>query len=175
MNLPVFEAFSTDDSASLGPRWRKYLARFEVLVTALNLQNSPQRKRALLLHYAGEHVYGIYDTFSDEQKGGDDEAGYQTLKASFTTYFEPKKNIDYETFVFRQAKQEKGENVDAFCTRLRKLAATCDFGNSEREIKSQILVGCSSARLRRRALREDMTLTDLLKHARSLEITELQA
>ena len=175
MNLPVFEAFSTDDSASIGPRWRKYLARFEVLMTALDLQDNALRKRALLLHYAGEQVYEIFETFSDAQKGGDDEEGYQTLKTSLTTYFEPKKNVDYETFIFRQTKQEKSENVDAFCTRLRKLAATCDFGNVEREIKSQILVGCTSNRLRRRALREDMSLTDLLKHARSLEITEQQA
>ena len=175
MNLPVFDAFSTDESASIGPRWRKYLARFEVLVTAMNLQNNTTRKRALLLHYAGEQVYEIYETFSDAQKGGDDEEGYQTLKTSLTTYFEPKKNVDYETFIFRQTKQEKSENVDSFCTRLRKLAATCDFENVEREIKSQILIGCSSTRLRRRALRDDMTLTDLLKHARSLEITDVQA
>ena len=175
MSLPTFEEFSTDDTASLGPRWRKYLARFDVLVTALNLQNNAVRKRALLLHYAGENVYEIYETFTDAQKGGDDEAGYQTLKTSLTTYFEPKKNVDYETYIFRQAKQEKHENADAFCTRLRKLAATCEFGNVEREIKSQILIGCTSTRLRRRALREDMDLTELLKHARSLEITEQQA
>ena len=136
MNLPSFDSFSLDDTSSAGPRWRKYLARFEVLITALNLQNQAVRKRALLLHYAGEQVYEIFETFTDAQKGGDDEDGYKTLKASFTAYFEPRRNIDYERFMFRQAKQDQGETTDSYCKRLRRL---CEFANVEQELKGQVL------------------------------------
>ena len=175
MNLPPFESFNIEDNASLGPRWKKYLARFELLVTATDLGGQPARKRALLLHYAGEQVFEIYDTFTDQQKGEDNEEGYQRLKTSLSEYFEPKKNIDYEVFVFRQAKQEQNETTDSFCTRLRKLASTCDFQDTNREIKSQIITGCRSNRLRRRGLRDTCTLDELLQQARSLELADHRA
>ena len=76
------------------------MARFELLATALNIDEEPVRKRALLLHYAGEQVYDIYETFTDAQKGVNDQAGYETLKDSLTTYFEPKKHIELEVFKF---------------------------------------------------------------------------
>ena len=174
-SLPPFEKFSVhSDSATVGTRFKKWLARFELMLTGMNI-TAAARKRALLLHYAGEEVYDIYDTFSDDQKGADDNAGYETLKTSLTTYFEPHKNVDYETYKFRQAKQEKSESIDNFCTRLRRMSSTCEFADAEREIKSQILLGCSSNHLRRKALREDMALNDLLKAARALEISSVQA
>ena len=176
MNLPAFEKFSIDDASTAGPRWRKYIARFEILVSALGLTNEAVRKRSLLLHYAGEHVFDIYSTFTNTQKGTETtEEGYETLKKSLENYFEPKKNVDYETFKFRQARQETGETTDQFCTRLRTLASTCDFTNPEREIKGQILQGCTSNRLRRRGLRDDLSLTDLLQQARSLELADVRA
>lgn len=42
-------------------------------------------------------------------------------------------------------------------------------------IKSQIIQGCKSTRLRRCALREDLSLNDLPKLARSIEISDRQA
>ncbi|MCG8046748.1 MAG: aspartyl protease family protein, partial [Candidatus Thiodiazotropha endolucinida] len=60
-------------------------------------------------------------------------------------------------------------------TRLRQLSINCDFTENDREIKSQIIQGCSSSRLRRRALREDQNLDELLKLARSMELSDKQA
>ena len=72
---------------------------------------------------------------------------------------------------FRQSRQNEGETIDAFYTRLRLLAARCDFANEDREIKAQILQGCTSSRLRKRALRDEkLTLTQLLDAARLLEV-----
>ena len=77
--------------------------------------------------------------------------------------------------MFRQAKQMSGETTDRFHTRLRKLAKTCEFTDVDREIKTQIIQGCLSQRLRRRALRETISLTQLLDYGRSLETSEVQA
>ena len=92
-----------------------------------------------------------------------------------TNYFSPKKNIEYEVHMFRQVKQMSGETIDRFHTRLRKLAKTCEFTDVEREIKTQIIQGCLSQRLRRRALRETISLTQLLDYGRWLETSETQA
>lgn len=100
---------------------------------------------------------------------------YDTLKDSFNNHFLPKKNVDFETFKFRQLKQETHEIVQDFCTRLRRMAATCDFTDPDREIKAQILQGCLSQGLRRKGLRDDMNLTKLLETALALELSDKQA
>ena len=61
-------------------------------------------------------------------------------------------------------------------TRLRKLAANCEFHDVNKEIKSAIIQNCQSKRLRRYALREEaLSLDNLLAKARSLEVSETQA
>ena len=173
--IPNFEKFRVHgEEQNAGTRWRKYIARFEIMVTAMGLNNSA-RKKALLLHVSGDEVFDIVQTFTDEQKGDDTEDGYKALKKSLSDYLEPKKSVDFETFKFRQEKQAADESVDSFCTRLRQLGSTCEFANLDREIKAQILQGCTSNRLRRRALQEDMNLEALLKLARSLELADVQA
>lgn len=53
---------------------------------------------------------------------------------------------------------------------------TCKLSNAEREIKSQIILTCSSSRLRRRALTDSsLTLKELLDLARAFETSEMQA
>ena len=173
--IPNFDKFRIHgDEHSAGTRWRKYIARFEIMVTAMGI-NNPARKKALLLHVSGEEVFDVVQTFTAQQRGGDTEDGYKALKQSISDYFEPKKSVDFETFKFRQEKQAPDESVDSFCTRLRQLGSTCEFVDLDREIKAQILQGCTSNRLRRKALREDMNLEGLLKLARSLELADIQA
>ena len=68
-----------------------------------------------------------------------------------------------------------GETVDQYATRLRKLAANCEFADTDRELKSTIIQNCTSKRLRRIALRDDLSLDALLAKARSIEVSETQA
>ena len=78
--------------------------------------------------------------------------------------------------MFRGTSQDSQETVDQYCTKLRKLAADCRFHDKDAEIKSQILGHCQSDSLRRRALRTpNLSLSDLLTMARTLEKSELQA
>ncbi|XP_071124184.1 uncharacterized protein [Mytilus edulis] len=138
---------------------------FKNLLVGMNIKDKV-RQRALHLHYAGEEVNDIFDTL---QETGED---YDTALTKLTEYFAPKKNVEYEIYKFRQAKQEI---MDAFHTKLRQLSVNCEFNDDNREVKSQIVQGCSSLRLRRKALREDMTLEQLLSSARALELSERQS
>ena len=55
-------------------------------------------------------------------------------------------------------------------------ALTCEFTNTDDEIRSQIIQRCSSKNLRENALRDDnMTLAKLIEHARALENSTKQA
>lgn len=159
------------DPTSLSQRWKTWKRRFETYLVALDIKEDTQ-KRALLLYQAGEATQEIFDTLQDT---GDDK-DYKKALEKLDEYFSPKKNIDYEIFQFRQAKQKIDETTDQFATRLRKLAAHCEFENVNNEVKSAIIQNCRSKRLRRFALREaHLTLENLLSKARALENSEQQA
>ena len=64
--------------------------------------------------------------------------------------------------MFGIASHNLSESLDSYCTRLRRLAQTCEFTIEDEEIKSHIVVFCLSSRLRRRALRDDKNLKALL-------------
>lgn len=76
----------------------------------------------MLLHYAGDDIYDIYDNFTDEQKGIGavyiTEDGsitpneYGVMKKLLADHFTPQKNTSYEIFKFRQAIQNTGETLD---------------------------------------------------------------
>ena len=157
--LPPFDAYT--DPSSVGQRWKSWRRRFQTYLAAIDV-TSPAQQRALLLYQVGQDTQDIFDTIPNN--GEDDD--YETALAKLDEYFLPKKNIDFEIFQFRKATQNRGETIDQFATRLRKLAANCEFRNVDTEIKSMIIQHCLSTRLRRYALREDTLTLDAL-HAHS--------
>ena len=177
MSLPQFPAFSlSEGNLNLGPRWAKWLSRFNRLMVAMEIADPP-RKQALLLHYAGPEIDEIYDTLPIEAAAADGSPidTYESTANALARYFTPKTNAAFEIYNFRQAKQEATETIDAFVTRLRKLAKTCNFSNTDGEVTNQIIFACHSQSLRRRALRDDLSLDKLVAAARALELSETQA
>ena len=168
--LPQFDPVS--DPSSLGQRWTQWKRRFEIYILAVNVTNDAQ-KRALLLYQAGAETQQLYDTLPVAEGEAQD---YATTIAKLDAYFLPQKNVDFEIFQFRQAKQHVDETTDQYVTRLRKLAAHCEFADLEKELKATIIQNCVSKSLRRFALREEkLTLENLLSKARALEASEAQA
>ena len=60
----------------------------------LNITDN-DRKRALLLHYAKDRVYDIYDA-----EKGDSEATFDATKKYLDDYFSPKMNEQMEIYKF---------------------------------------------------------------------------
>ena len=169
-SLPDFPPFDTEsEPTSLGIQWKKWVLRLENLFVALDIKDKA-RQKALLLHYGGANLSDIYYTLASEE-----DKEYLQVKAKLDAHFEPKVNVTFETYNFRQLAQEQDEPIDKFVTRLRETADRCDFHDKDREIKDQIVQKCFSERLRRKALREDLTLSNLLKAARAMEIADVQA
>ena len=154
------------------------------LFVALDIDSNKKRK-VTLLHYARDEVFYIYHSFTDQQKGTGatttTEDGstipneHETTEKSLTDHFMPQKNTSYEIFKFRRALQNPDENLVAYHTGLRTLASTCDFENTDREILAQILQGCLSSKLRRKALRENSSLKQILDQARAIELAHVCA
>ena len=171
LNLPAFPPFDPDiDKNNAGSRWEKWVGRLENLFVGLNIDDVG-RKRALLLHYAGDRVYDIY-----EAEKGETAATYTATKKVLKEYSDPKRNIQIDIYSFRTYRQEEGQTLDNFVTELRKKAKDCAFENVDKEILSAVIQNCRSSRLRRRALREaDKTLDDILKMGRALEMADSHA
>lgn len=125
-NLPTFPVFDIH-SGNTGARWPKYIRPLENVFVAFNVTENKQ-KRALLLHYAGEEVMDVFDTL------GDTRTDYDTAKTKLNAYMAPKRNVEYEQFVFREAKQLDTEAVDSYHTRLQQLAKTCEFTDCDGEV-----------------------------------------
>ena len=87
------------------------------------------RQRAFLLYYAEEEVCDIFETLL---QNGDD---FETAKEKLTEYFDHKKNVEYEIYNFRQAKQNHSELMNAYHSCLRQLVSTCEFAKIDKEIK----------------------------------------
>lgn len=173
VNISPPPEFNPDSEvgASLATRWITWMEDFEMFLTASGIKDDTQ-KRALLLYQAGSRVREIFRQLTDTGNADD----YKMAKDKLRDYFEPQKNRRYEVFKFRQAKQEPNETLDQFHTRLRALAQTCSFNDTEFEIEQQIIINGISSRIRKKALREpDYDLKKILLDGRRTEQSEFQA
>ena len=169
-SLPTFPPFDAHADGNTGQRWKKWLSRFERLLIAMNIEEKKQQ-RAMLLHFAGPAVDEIFETLPDTGEAKDYDKAVEALNA----YFIPQTNTAYEEYNFRQAKQRDNETLDTYHTRLRQLSQNCSFADVDKEIKNQIIIGCLSQKLRRRALRDNPTLKELLDAGRAEERSQAQA
>ena len=113
-------------------------------------------------------VQELLETLLDTGEDKDFDVAVKKL----TDYFAPKQNTDFEICKFRQAIQSPEENLEAYHTRLRKLAATCNFENPNEEI----IQGCTSSSLRRHALKSNkLIFTDFLAKGKGAEVVSVQA
>ena len=139
------------------------------MMDAFNITDA-NRKKALLLHYAGEDVFSVYTTLDNY-----DTLNFENLCIQLDAYFNPRKCIEFEVHKFRKTTQKEEESLDDFHTRLQLTADGCEFKDKELEIKMQIIQKCRSNKLRKRALQQPMSLQALLKFGRSLEMAASQA
>ena len=170
VSLPTFHVHS--DASPTVVRWKKWLRRFENMMIGLNIKDDMKRKRALLLHYAGEEINDIFETLPDTGE----ETDYQTAVDALNAHFAPTANLEFSIYCFRQAKQQPNETLDTFHTRLQQLAMSCSFADNNKEVKTQIIQACTSRKLRCTALQHpEWSLSNLLNSGRAMELANKQA
>ncbi|XP_028513100.1 uncharacterized protein LOC114574520, partial [Exaiptasia diaphana] len=108
---------------------------------------------------------------SEEQRDNVDEC----LKA-LESYFKPKRNVVYERYIFNTCTQSTDETIDGYVNRLRKHAATCEFGVLTDElIRDRLVLGIREESTKLRLLKEDkLDLNKALNICRSNEIASSQ-
>lgn len=154
--------------------WKKWRKTFEIYMTATDLVSKPEaRKVAILLHVAGEEAMEKFETFglTDDQKKKLDDV----LKA-FDEFCTPKVNERVERHIFFTRVQNSGENFTCFLTDLKKLSASCDFGDlKDSLIKDRIICGITDHEIKNRLLRgDDLTLEKCIRICKAAELANIQ-
>ena len=176
IGLPPFGEFELLPRETAAIRFDKYIRRLSNMFKAMDITD-PERQKAMLLHYMGEQATDIFDTLTMPAVNPDDQTlndVYKCATRAIKEHFEPHKSVDHLVYSFRKEVQSTCETVSEFYTRLVILAKRCDFQNSDLEIKRQIIQGTTSHRLRRKAIESSLSLADLLKHARAMEMANEQ-
>ena len=91
-------------------------------------------------------------------------------------YFKPIKNVVYERYVFNTCLQTSEGSVQTYVTRLRKLAASCEYGALTDEfIRDRLVIGLKSQGGKVRLLREkSLTLQKAIEMCTSSETASQQ-
>ena len=169
IGLPVYPPFDCSQEGR-AVRWNKWVTRLQTFFNAYEI-TSQERKRALMLTFAGNELNDIVDTLTPEQGKGE---SFDQLCEAITRYFNPQTNIEFQKYLFRKTEQQS-DNIEEFYAELKQLAATCGFKDPDIEIKSQLITGCRSIRVREKGLlNPNMSLVDILSYARALQVTETQ-
>ncbi len=155
--------------------WDLFRAEFEDYALVMGLAEKTKEVQAATLRSVMgpecRHVYRHNLNLTAEQQGD-----VKTILESLEAYFKPAKNVIYERYVFGCCKQEEGESIDNFVTRLREKAATCDYGGLKDEmIRDKIVLGITNEGTRRRLLSEKKcTLLTAIEMCRTAEQTTIR-
>ena len=165
LQLPAPAAFDpSGDPTGIAQRWVKWKTSFTYFISACGITQDAQ-KRNCLLHLLGPACQEIFSTFT--------ETGTTLAQAltKFDEHFAVSQNVPYERHKFHQCSQKKTESIDQFVIRLRKLAATCDFGEEQDNmIRDMVIAKTTSSELHKRLLMEpELTFKKTLDLARVIE------
>ena len=91
----------------------------------------------MLLHMTGPETREVFGTLIPENNT------YDKALDAVTSHLSVKKNVRLERNVVHQTIQKEGESVEQFATRLRKITASCEYGEqTEDQIREQVTVTC---------------------------------
>ena len=162
-NISCVEPFTLEEGENLHKKWLIWKEELDIYIVAAGVTDKKQQK-ALLLHLGGRELREIYKTLKEEN---DD---YANICTKLETYFQPRKNITYERFKFKQARQEKDENIPSYITRLKNLALHCEFANTDEEVRDSVVATCNSNHLKKKYLSEkNLTLEKVLSMGKEYE------
>ena len=163
-----------DLKGNVAANWRYFRASWNNFATALGLSKKPKLVQvATRKCVMGKDCYLVYEHLPlTSAQAADPETVLDALGA----HFEPKTNPIYERYIFNGSKQEAGESMDTFLAKLRKLAASCEYGVMQEElIRDRLVIGIINNQIRARLLREPyLTLQKATDVCRSSEQADMQ-
>ena len=168
-NIPPPAKFDpkTDD-------WDHWIKRYELFEAATERDELSDKVRInTLIYVMGNNAADIYDSF----KLIGEDILYVNVKQKFKDHFKGKVCLVFERTQFVRRFQQDKESVLTFIEDLQKRADLCSFGDlRDQMVHTQIIAGLRDSHLRRRLMANDnLTLDQVIKEVKSVEITKHQA
>lgn len=173
-NIPLPDTLEIN-SSNLSKRWDLFLQSWNNYEVATNLSERSQPQRvATLLSVIGTDPLEVYNTF---EWAPDEEKTTTEVLQKLADYCKPRKNVTYERHKLMCTRQQDGETFDQYLTKLKLLAADCDYGSiKDSIIKDMVVFGINDEKLRENLLRDtEMTLEKATQMARAGEQAHSQA
>ena len=178
---------------NLAENWRRWRRNFENFLLAINSVAAPagedgrfpvgniaiwRRQVAILRHCIGEEAVEILDqfVFDEEADPAESRDKLPDVLLKFEEYFNPRRNMLFEWYMFWSLSQKDGEPIDMFVKRLKTQAGMCEFGDlREMMILCRCVFGIADTKLKEKLLQKrDITLTNAIDHLRAAEVTKTQ-
>ncbi|KAF2887813.1 hypothetical protein ILUMI_18358 [Ignelater luminosus] len=140
-------------SGNLAEKWKKWIQKFDIYVTATELNKKSEAIQcAQLLYHLGEPCIEIFNSFEFKEA---EVNKLEVLKAKFQSYFVPKKNLTYLRYKFFSSRQGE-ETIEQFSTDLKNRGKECDFGDLQEElVKMMLITGIKDEALREKLIEKD--------------------
>ncbi|KAK4879606.1 hypothetical protein RN001_007752 [Aquatica leii] len=128
---------------------------------------------AIFLNLAGKDALKLLNTFNFTE---DEIKSIDNVTTAFENYCNPKKNVDYERFMFNKRCQQESEPFQKFLPYLKKISQICEYGTLNDEmVRDRIVLGAADLSLRERLLRiEDLKLQEAVDTCKAAEISKAQ-
>ena len=177
-NLPNYPAFDVVDDPTVANKWEDWLDGFEAMVRAMKI-TAEGRKRDLFLHYIGTGGRKLLKRLEDTGTPGE-EGEYTKPIAALTQFFTPKLDRLYLMNKLQHMKQGPTESIDSFYIRICEMTDRISLEALEKSelvdlIKlSQMVKKCRDPGVRKKALRDELSLKQFLSAARAGERTDME-
>ncbi|XP_069787356.1 uncharacterized protein [Narcine bancroftii] len=168
------------DASTVSVKWKAWLEEFESYAESRGLfldtgtVEQKAQRRALLRFTVGPAVRETFKTLLNT--GRKDE--YQKAVDALNAHYVVTQNATFQRHLFRRTRQEDGQTIAQYVTRLHQLAVGCNYmpADLNNQLLDQVVQHCRSDKLRRRLLERgsELELTDALTIAAALEAVEGQ-
>ena len=147
-----------------------YLERASIYFSANGIEDD--KHVSILLSVIGPKVYGLLRNLCAPDRPN--SKTYVELCTVLKDHFNPKPLVIAERFHFNRRDQRAGESIAEYVAELRRMAATCDFGDQlESALRDRLVCGLGNASAQRRLLAEpDLSLDKALKITQGMEAAE---
>lgn len=186
ISLPDYQAFQPKDDPDDATRWKSWIEGFEAMLGAMNIESDKPATGdhaakthwyRLFMHYIGEDSRNILKQLDNN---GIEAKSFSKGKKALNDHFSPKLNRVFQSSVLAEIRQDAGESTDSFYHRVKRQIDSMNLKEMSKEqliefiTLSQLVNNSSNTAARRKAIKDNQTLTEFLSTARAMERTDQQ-
>lgn len=155
---------------SAGDNFNEYIERMEKILEINKVKDD--QYVSYLIGLGGGDLYKIIKSVAAPQLPT--QLTYANLKTTLKGYFEPKRNVIGERFIFHRRQQKADENISDYIVEIKSLSQNCEFGTFlDEALRDKLIFGVNSTKIQRRLINEkELKFDKACEIAKMMEKTE---